>query len=631
MMSFNTNIKCILALAGLIAVTGISTISEFSPISDIVIGQAFAQNQSDNVVLNLNIPTKGNPNAKVTIVEFSDYQCPFCSRVEPTIAQILEAYPNNVRVAFVNNPLPFHSNAMPASKAAIAAMNQGKFWEMHEALFANQKNLTEYFFKEKASELGLDVAKFEADMNAPETENFINKGIADGKSFGISGTPSFLINGVFIVGAQPLDAFKTIIDEQLKRADDVAKAKNLSGLELYQELVKTAPKNNKDVENDDTPKRYYIEDGKSPILGNKNALITIIEYTDFQCPFCARANTTIHQLLENNPNQIKLVFKHNPLPFHANAKLAHQAAEAAKKQGKFWEYRDILFEHQDALDRDSLIAYAEQLGLKKKNFIADMDSSAVIKAVEDDLKTGSKANIKGTPSFFINGFAISGAQSLEKFQDTVNNELEFAKAYPKLKGSKLYKKIVEDNPNPSDIRRNIDINGAPFKGSDKAKVTLVVFSDFQCPFCSRLNPTLDALLQAPAYKDKIKVIFKQLPLAFHTNAQKAAEASLFAHEHGKFWEMHEKLFANQQALDLESLKKYATEIGLDANALEAALNSGKYKAAVDADAAAGKNAGITGTPTTVINGKIIQGAQPLENFKHEIDEALADANTKKKK
>jgi protein-disulfide isomerase len=190
-------------------------------------------------------------------------------------------------------------------------------------------------------------------------------------------------------------------------------------------------------------------------------------------------------------------------------------------------------------------------------------------------------------------------------------------------GTALYEQIVKDNPIPKPAPIVIDVAGSPSKGAADAKVTIIQFSEFQCPFCSRVEPTIDQLLKD--YDGKIKVVFKHMPLAFHADAQKAAEASMFANANGKFWEMHAKLFANQKALKIEDLKKYATEIGLDAAAMEAALNANTYKAAVDADAKAAQGAGISGTPSFVINGKLFVGAQPIDAFKKEIDAALAEA------
>ena len=580
------------------------------------------------------LPTKGNPNAKVTIVEFSDYECPFCSRVEPTIAQLLKDYPNDIRVAFINNPLPFHKNAMPAAKAAVAAFKQGKAWEMHDALFANQKALTPEFFKAKAAELGLDAARFEADMNSPETQQFIEKGMTDGKPHGVSGTPSFLINGRLLVGAQPVDAFKKVIDEEIARANKVAQEKNLSGDALYKELFNTAPKPPADDEDEGPQGRVLVDLTSAPMLGDAAAPVTLVEFTDFECPFCSRGNTTVHELMDKNPGKVRLAFRHYPLPFHKHAKLAHQAAEAAKIQGKFWEYYDKLFANQKAMEEENLIQYATELGLDVEKFKADMVSPAVVKIVEDDIAAGSKAGVRGTPHFFLNGTLLSGAQPLPAFQSALDNELKAAEPYIQkgLSGTAIYEQIVKDNPAPAAAPKPepapakpivLDITGAPFKGAAEAPVTIIQFSEFQCPFCSRVEPTIKALMEDPAYAGKIKVVFKQFPLPFHNNAQKAAEAALFAHANGKFWELHEKMFANQQALAIENLMAYAKEVGLDDAALKAALDSDQYKAAVEADVKAGQGAGISGTPSFVINGKLLVGAQPIDAFKKAIDEALA--------
>ena len=573
------------------------------------------------------LPVKGNPNAKVTLVEFSDYQCPYCSKVEPTIDALLKAYPNDLRVAFINHPLGFHQNAMPAAKAAYAAHLQGRHWDMHAALFANQRALTPEFFKAKAQELGLDMAKFEADMNSPETEKIINKGMDDARPYGIGGTPSFLINGVVFVGAQPLDNFKKVIDAELKRANDVAAAKNLSGDALYKELVASAPKPQKEeqrAEEKAPAGRVMVDLSTAPMLGDVNAPITIVEFTDFQCPFCSRGNTTVHQLIENNPGKIRLVFRHFPLSFHDKAKLAHQAAEAAKMQGKFWEYYDKLFANQDKLDRDNLINFAKELGLDEAKFVADMDSAAVAKIVDDDIKAGSDAGVQGTPHFLINGSALSGAQPLNAFQAAFDKELNAAKPYMDkgLVGNALYEQIIKDNQ-PAPLVVNID--GAPFKGPADAPVTLIQFSEFQCPFCSKVEPTIKALMDDPAYAGKIKVVFKQFPLGFHDKAHKAAEAALFAHSKGKFWELHEKMFANQSALDVDSLIKYAGEVGLNGDELKAALDANTFAKAVDADVEAGRNVGISGTPSFVINGELVVGALPVDAFKAKIDKALKAA------
>jgi protein-disulfide isomerase len=160
----------------------------------------------------------------------------------------------------------------------------------------------------------------------------------------------------------------------------------------------------------------------------------------------------------------------------------------------------------------------------------------------------------------------------------------------------------------------------PAKGPANAPVTIVEFSDFQCPFCSRVVPTIEEVHKK--YGDKVRVVFRQFPLSIHPQAQKAAEASLCAHEQGKFWEMHDAMFQNQQALAVDALKAKAAELGLKADQFNSCLDSGKFAAQVQADMDAGTKAGVTGTPAMFINGRLVSGAVPIDQIAPVIDDAL---------
>lgn len=169
----------------------------------------------------------------------------------------------------------------------------------------------------------------------------------------------------------------------------------------------------------------------------------------------------------------------------------------------------------------------------------------------------------------------------------------------------------------------IDTAGAPFKGPATAPVTMIAFSDFQCPYCVRVNPTLKAL--EAKYPGKLRIAFKDFPLGIHREAQKAAEAGQCAAEQGKFWEMHDKMFANQQKLQPDSLKAFAKEIGLEGPAFGSCLDSGKTAARVAADMALGAKHGVTGTPTFFINGRYLSGAHSIEKSAEIIDDELSRA------
>jgi protein-disulfide isomerase len=167
----------------------------------------------------------------------------------------------------------------------------------------------------------------------------------------------------------------------------------------------------------------------------------------------------------------------------------------------------------------------------------------------------------------------------------------------------------------------------PAKGPASAPVTIVEFSDFQCPFCRTFNPTLDKVRKE--FGDKVRIVFRQYPLTqIHPQAQKAAEASLCADDQGKFWEMHDAMFAAQTGLAPEQLKAKAVELKLDATKFNACLDSGKYAQRVNDDLRAGAQAGVSGTPATFVNGRFLNGAVPYEDMAELIREELSRAGGK---
>ncbi len=165
-----------------------------------------------------NSPVKGPKDAKVTIIEFSDFQCPFCKRGYQTMEEVLKAYPKDVKVVFKHYPLPFHQQAVPAAKASWAAQQQGKFWEFHNELFENQNQLGDSFYTATATKLGLDLKKFEADRNSDAADKAVQADYDLGQQHGIEGTPGFFVGGVQVEGAQPIDNFKKIVDRLLNKA-----------------------------------------------------------------------------------------------------------------------------------------------------------------------------------------------------------------------------------------------------------------------------------------------------------------------------------------------------------------------------------------------------------------------------
>lgn len=179
-------------------------------------------------------------------------------------------------------------------------------------------------------------------------------------------------------------------------------------------------------------------------------------------------------------------------------------------------------------------------------------------------------------------------------------------------------------PKPRRPTFPVEVGNAPMMGGKDAKVTIVEFSDFQCPFCAKGADILNEIKKK--YGTKVKVAFKNFPLPFHNHAEQAAVAGLCANEQGSdyFWKMHDEMFTNQDALDAEGLKKTAKKIGLKMDGFEKCLAENKYLAQVKADMEEGRKVKVKSTPTFFINGKLINGAQPFEVFSELIDEELGN-------
>jgi len=170
-------------------------------------------------------PTRGPADAPVTIVEFSDFQCPYCSRATATLKKLETAYPGKIRLVYRDFPLvQIHPNAARAAEAAACANEQGKFWPMHDVMFEHQDKLGEADLKQSAASLGLDAAKFDQCLESGRYTGQWKKDTAEGEQYGVSSTPAFFINGRLVVGAQPFESFARIVDEELARAGRAASA-----------------------------------------------------------------------------------------------------------------------------------------------------------------------------------------------------------------------------------------------------------------------------------------------------------------------------------------------------------------------------------------------------------------------
>jgi protein-disulfide isomerase len=598
-------------------------------------------------------PQKGSAEAKVTIVEWSDFQCPFCGRVMDTLHQIEKAYGSDVRFAFKHNPLPMHPDAPYAAKASIAAARQGKFWQMHDKLFeANNSRQQDALKQDKvdqmARDIGLDMERYQREVNAPETAQVIRDDQAQAAKLGANGTPHFFINGARVSGAMPFESFKVVIDAQLKRAN-AALASGVQRKDLYEFLVKDgqsgppAPPPQAAPQ----PQARNVDPGDGPATGAKKPKVTIVEWSDFQCPFCARVEPTLQQILSSYKDDVRIVWRNEPLSFHPNAMPAAKAAMAAFRQGndKFWKMHALMFANQPQLSEAKYEEWAKQIGVDVDRWKQEKESAEIAALIAKDNSYGQQLGADGTPSFFVNGKFISGAMPYETFKSVIDEQIKKADDLLKkgVKQEKLYQALVEENVKAAggsaqaqagvpaaEQKFDVQAGNAPAKGPKNAPVTIVEFSDFQCPYCGRAQPALKQIMDQ--YAGKVRLVWKNQPLSFHPNAMPAAEAAMAAYEQGgsdKFWKMHDKFFENQTALSPAYYEQVARDIGLDVTRWKAAVESRSSVGAIQADMSAGNAVGANGTPTFFINGKRLVGALPFESFKTIIDAELSSKVAKK--
>lgn len=594
-------------------------------------------------------PSWGSRTAPVTIVVFSDFQCPFCSRVEATVDQLKTTYgKEKLRIVWKNNPLPNHPHAKPAAEAAqgvYAMAGNEAFWKFHAAAFKNQSQLGTESYVRWANEAGVkDENKFRQALENHTWASKVDRDLAEGSNAGVNSTPFFLVNGLAVIGAQPIDKFKEVINAELGKAQ-AAILRGTKPDKVYVEMSKQnraaapPPVEAKKMEAKKAPPDttvWKIPLGDAPVLGQESALVTIVEFSDFQCPFSKRAQETLKQIRETYGDKVRFAWKHEPLSFHPRAEPAAELSLfALKEKGSkaFWTMHDKLFALQPKLEDDDLEEAAKALGLDAARAKKAIDTHKYKDAIDADVDLADNVDASSTPHFFINGRRLIGAQPFDDFRAVIDEQMKNAEGLVQkgIAPVRVYDEIMKTAKDPVPEKKTVaaPTSANPFRGGTSAKVVIQEFSDFQCPFCSRVEPVVKQMHEA--YGDKIKVVWRHHPLGMHPDAPLAAEAAIEAFKQkgsDAFWKMHAVLFQNQTApegLKRAALDKYADQIGLDGARFRNALDNRVHKAAVDADVKAAEDAGITAAPAFVINGYYITGSQPFAKFKKLIDRALSEA------
>jgi len=544
-------------------------------------------------------PYRGNPDAAVVIEEFSDFQCPFCSRfATETLSQLNQNQIANGEVLFVYYDYPLysiHPQAEAAANAARCAADQGAsaYWAMHDLLFAktqewshSQANDTFITF---AQSLGLDSEQFADCVQSGKHLKAIQEDVDLGLSRGVSSTPSFFINEQPLIGAQPIDVFNQAI----------------ATIQNGGEIASNQPSNEPAPTATPAP---ISEEGIAASLGSSDAPYTMVEFTDFTCEACAlyAADTwpTVRELLVE-AEQVHYLLKDFPQNDNPEAKMAAAAARCAGEQDAYWPMYEALFAHQAewvGKGEETAVIFsslAADLGLDTAVFDACQTSGKFDAAIQAGLTEGGQIGVGALPYFFIEGYPLSGAEP---------NSVAIALGLP----------------------MNVPVGEAYSIGDPNAPVTIIEFTDYQCPYCERhFTETLPSLQADYIDTGKVRYVFKDFPLTtIHPQALLAAEAARCAGVQDAYLPMHDALFANQsqwsgQSNAAERFVEYAANIGLDSEAFRACLESGEMETAVLADQAEGLNFGVSGTPAFFINGYLLSGALPYTNFSQALESLLA--------
>ena len=370
-------------------------------------------------------PTVGPADAPITIVIWSDFACGYCYRVQFTLDQLDRLYPGQLR--WVHRTLPLDEDYTLTAEAGLAAAAQGRFRPMSDRIYAVGGRVDRAGVELIARELGLDMIRFRADLDTHVHRPQIEADVKDAVALGVTGTPTFFVNGRPVHGNMPLKMFADVVDEELARASRIGGG--------YEALVGKGMISADAVK----PERYqpFELDAKKTYkmglglpghqLGPDTALVTIVVWGDFQCPFCARLAPVLDQIRKQYGADLRVVYRHLAMRGHRDAALAAEAAVAAADQGKFWAFHDRVFGGNGSLARAELDQHAQAVGLDLVKFRAALDDRRYRDVVAAETAAAEALGVDGTPTMFINGAPVIGSRTTPDLETIIDGHLTQAR------------------------------------------------------------------------------------------------------------------------------------------------------------------------------------------------------------
>lgn len=305
------------------------------------------------------------------ITVFSDFQCPYCAALAPQLNEL--ARTGQAVVRFKHFPLSFHNKAEGAHRAALAAQEQGKFWEMHDRIFSAPRNLDSADFSAYARQLGLDEDRFQTALASANLKARIQADIDDGLRAGVEGTPAVYING------RKFLANPTLVN--LRAALSEAASAGAANVEQIPDPI--------------------------TLSGGSDAVFTLEWFFDVRSELTAASAATVRQLIQRtDSSRVRIIARHLPMSFHQDSRRAHEMLDLAARQGGFWTFLGLLSRQASELDSGNLYSLAMRAGLDQAKF--SDPSGGAASAVDRDLARAAALAIRGTPTFVLNGKTING-------------------------------------------------------------------------------------------------------------------------------------------------------------------------------------------------------------------------------
>ncbi len=368
-----------------------------------------------------------------------------------------------------------------------------------------------------------------------------------------------------------------------------------------------------------TPILENVPLGRAPVRGPKDALVTVVEISDLACAFCARAHSVLAALETKEPKDVRFAWRSLGASTKRETAVATEVLLASDPE-KFWALKK-------ALDDRPLEEVAKSLALE---VTALRKSGAARAAIEEDRALAKRLRIDTSPTFFINGERVEGNAPLPVLEAAVRRAKARAGAIAAtgIPREQVYEYLAKSGREQAEAPRKTrvdeqaapqDVPGAPVRGAPDPKVRMIMFVDFESPYCSRANETVKQLLAA---YPQLAVEIRHAPAQQNLRARAAAKAALAAEAQGAYWRYHDLLLANVKALSDTDLVAHARTLKLDLERFDLDRHLFSSDAVIDRDLADAERLGVRGTPVFYVGGSVLRGAQPLDAFKPLIEAAI---------